>query len=217
MRRRGYGREAYGRLRVAEGPQAPKAKSLTWTSTSSKSTTTTRCATMSLLSLLPGTSRATCASSLASAKHTLPAFSSLYQTPTHYTQTQTRSVSSSPYGRTHVWKRRPKKIPNPVVPVFPQRLVRVDGSTVIHYTTSPRSALRLTRDTTNNPVWNAARFVGMDEEEDEVTGRLGRFSRRFGDLGGEGEKTGMEWMDEASGSDVATHAAAGEGKAKGKK
>ena len=57
----------------------------------------------------------------------------------------------------------------------------------------------------------------VDEEEDEVTGRLGRFSRRFGDLGGEGEKTGMEWMDEASGSEVATHAAAGEGKAKGKK
>ena len=138
----------------------------------------------------------------------------LFRSPT--TQLQTRFVSSSPYGRTHVWKRRPKTLPNPTVPLFPQRLVRVDGSTVVHHTTSPRSVIRLTRDTTNNPVWNAARFVGMDEEEDEVTGRLGRFSRRFGDLGGEGEKTGMEWMDEASGSEVATHAAAGEGKAKAK-
>ncbi|RPD57498.1 hypothetical protein L226DRAFT_481654 [Lentinus tigrinus ALCF2SS1-7] len=162
---------------------------------------------MSLLSLLPSTSRATCASSFAPAKSSL-SLSSIHQT-------QTRSVSSSPYGRTHVWKRRPKKMPNPVVPVFPQRLVRVDGSTIIHYTTSPRSVIKLTRDTTNNPVWNAARFVGMDEEEDEVTGRLGRFSRRFGDLGGEGEKTGMEWMNEASGTEEAKHVS--EGKAKGKK
>ncbi|KAI0776508.1 hypothetical protein BD413DRAFT_520160 [Trametes elegans] len=109
---------------------------------------------------------------------------------------QARFVSSSPYGRTHVWKRRQKKLPNPTVPVFPQRLVRVDGSTVIHYTTSPRSLIRLTRDTTNNPVWNASRFVGMDEEEDEVTGRMGRFSRRFGDLGG--QRADMGWMNEAS-------------------
>ncbi|KAL7278400.1 hypothetical protein ACG7TL_007395 [Trametes sanguinea] len=113
---------------------------------------------------------------------------------------QTRSVSSSPYGRTHVWKRRQKKLPNPMVPVFPQRLVRVDGSTVIHYTTSPRSTIRLTRDTTNNPVWNAARFVGMDEEEDEVTGRMGRFSRKFGELGG--QRSDMDWLNEASGDGV---------------
>ncbi|RDX46548.1 hypothetical protein K466DRAFT_664367 [Polyporus arcularius HHB13444] len=168
---------------------------------------------MSLLSMLPSTSRVACASALGSTKTTLPS-SSL---PLFHHQTQTRSVSSSPYGRTHVWKRRPKRMPNPVVPVFPQRLVRVDGSTIIHYTTSPRSVIKLTRDTTNNPIWNAARFVGMDEEEDEVTGRLGRFSRRFADLGGEGEKTDMEWMNEASGTEEAKHSNAGEGKAKGKK
>ncbi|KAI1787757.1 hypothetical protein LXA43DRAFT_1184265 [Ganoderma leucocontextum] len=113
------------------------------------------------------------------------------------TQLQTRSVSSSPYGRTHIWKRRSKKLPNPMVPVFPQRLVRVDGSTIVHYTTSPRSVIRLTRDTTNNPLWNASRFVGMDEEEDEVTGRMGRFSRRFGELSG--QKSDMDWMGEAAG------------------
>ncbi|KAI0632554.1 hypothetical protein C8Q77DRAFT_823511 [Trametes polyzona] len=126
--------------------------------------------------------------------------------------TQVRSVSSSPYGRTHVWKRRQKKLPNPMVPVFPQRLVRVDGSTVIHYTTSPRSLIRLTRDTTNNPVWNAARFVGMDEEEDEVTGRMGRFSRRFADLGG--QRADMDWMDQAS--EDSPEPAAGDAKAKSK-
>ncbi|TBU41282.1 hypothetical protein BD309DRAFT_1042577 [Dichomitus squalens] len=136
----------------------------------------------SLLSLLPSTSRAT---------HLLaPSCSASVRL-------QTRSVSSSPYGRTHVWKRRTKKLPNPIVPVFPQRLVRVDGSTIIHYTTSPRSIIRLTRDTTNNPLWNAARFVGMDEEEDEVTGRMGRFNRRFGELSG--QKSDMDWMNEAAG------------------
>ena len=88
-----------------------------------------------------------------------------------------------------------------MVPVFPQRLVRVDGSTIVHYTTSPRSIIRLTRDTTNNPLWNASRFVGMGEEEDEVTGRMGRFSRRFGELSG--QKSDMDWMNEASGETTA--------------
>ena len=71
--------------------------------------------------------------------------------PLRALQTQTRSVSSSPYGRTHVWKRRPNKLPNPVVPQFPQRVIRSDGSTFTHWTTSPRSVIRLTRDVTNNP------------------------------------------------------------------
>ena len=145
---------------------------------------------MSLLSSLASSSR-TLQPGFASARGAL-ALSALPAHPTFAAQTQTRSVSSSPYGRTHVWKRRARRLPNPVVPVFPQVLVRVDGSTVVHRTTSPRSAIRLTRDTTNNPVWNAARFVGMDEEEDEVTGRLGRFSRRFGDFGG--QKADMDWM-----------------------
>ena len=141
------------------------------------------------LSPLPTSSRATRALAL-------------FRSPT--TQLQTRFVSSSPYGRTHVWKRRSKKLPNPMVPVFPQRLVRVDGSTVVHYTTSPRSVIRLTRDTTNNPLWNASRFVGMDEEEDEVTGRMGRFSRRFGELSG--QKSDMDWMSEVTGETAAADA-----------
>ncbi|TBU37135.1 hypothetical protein BD309DRAFT_932828 [Dichomitus squalens] len=127
---------------------------------------------------------------------------------------QVRAVSSSPYGRTHVWKRRQKKLPNPMVPVFPQRLVRVDGSTIVHWTTSPRSVIRLTRDTTNNPLWNAARFVGMDEEEDEVTGRMGRFSRRFADLGG--QKSDLDWLDEASGTEGYSSSTGGTAKGKAK-
>ncbi|KAH9948328.1 hypothetical protein B0H21DRAFT_252515 [Amylocystis lapponica] len=111
--------------------------------------------------------------------------------------THTRSVSSSPYGRTHVWKHRQRTLPKPFVPQFPQRVVRVDGSTFTHYTTSPRSLFRLTRDSTNNPLWNAARLSGETEEEDLVTGRLGRFNRRFDGLGGHGQV--VDWTNEASG------------------
>ncbi|KAI0788376.1 hypothetical protein C8Q74DRAFT_677870 [Fomes fomentarius] len=171
---------------------------------------------MTILSMLPSTSRAAL---------TCTALPTTSLSPVSSLVHQTRAVSSSPYGRTHVWKRRPKKLPSPMVPVFPQRLVRVDGSTVIHYTTSPRSVIKLTRDTTNNPLWNAARFVGMDEEEDEVTGRMGRFSRRFGDLGGLGQGGGatrggqqdsMEWMDQASTAEEPKSPSEGKAKGKGK-
>lgn len=107
---------------------------------------------------------------------------------------QTRCVSSSPYGRTHVWKHRAYKLPKPFVPQFPQRVIRSDGSTFTHYTSSPRSVIRLSRDTTNNPLWNAATWKAENAEEDEVTGRLGRFNRRFEGLGGHGE--GVDWMGE---------------------
>ncbi|KAH9922407.1 uncharacterized protein B0H18DRAFT_879422 [Fomitopsis serialis] len=106
---------------------------------------------------------------------------------------QVRSVSSSPYGRTHVWKHRQRVLPKPFAPQFPQVVVRVDGSTFTHYTTSPRSVLKLSKDTTNTPLWNASRFLGEAEEEDAITGRLGRFNRRFEGLGGYGAQN-MTWM-----------------------
>ncbi|KAK2461389.1 hypothetical protein APHAL10511_006613 [Amanita phalloides] len=76
-------------------------------------------------------------------------------------------------------------MPNPLVPKFPQLVVRSDGSSFTHWTTSPRSRIRLTRDTTNNPVWNSALWLTDTALEDEVnaTGRLGRFNRRFEGLG----------------------------------
>lgn len=105
---------------------------------------------------------------------------------------QVRFVSSSPYGRTHVWKHRPKKLPNPTVPQFPQMVVRADGSTFTHYTTSPRYVMRLTRDTTNHPMWQP--FVGNKEDAaaEQLAGRLGRFNKRFDGLGGLG--TEVDWM-----------------------
>ncbi|KAK7063639.1 hypothetical protein R3P38DRAFT_7316 [Favolaschia claudopus] len=107
----------------------------------------------------------------------------------------TRSISNSPYGRTHVWKRRDPVLPNPVVPKFPQRVVRADGSSFVHWTTSPRSLIRLTRDTTSNPLWNTGMWAdgrGL-EEESETTGRLGRFNRKFEGIGGAG--TQVDWME----------------------
>lgn len=105
----------------------------------------------------------------------------------------TRSVSSSPYGRTHVWKRRQPKLPNPVVPQFPQRVIRADGSSFVHWTTSPRSVIKLTRDVTNNPTWNPGMWKSdSTEEESAVTGRLGRFNRRFEGLGG--HNSDVDWM-----------------------
>lgn len=93
-----------------------------------------------------------------------------------------RSVSTSPYGRTHVWKRRPPVLPLPVVPKYAQTVVRSDGSSFVHWITSPKSIVRLTRDTTNNPLWNLANWANDSTLDEEIgsTGRMGRFSRKFG-------------------------------------
>ncbi|EAU87324.1 hypothetical protein CC1G_02083 [Coprinopsis cinerea okayama7 len=99
---------------------------------------------------------------------------------------QRRLISNSPYGRAHVWKRRPPVLPNPVVPKFPQQVIRSDGTSFIQWTTSPKSLVRLTRDTTNNPMYNPAAASGRGvEEESGTTGRLGRFNRRYEELGAE--------------------------------
>ncbi|KAJ3513388.1 hypothetical protein NLJ89_g2984 [Agrocybe chaxingu] len=108
-----------------------------------------------------------------------------------------RSVSNSPYGRTHVWKRRAPVLPNPVVPKFPQKVIRSDGTSFTQWTTSPKSLVRLTRDTTNNPYWNTGNPSDRSiEEESSTTGRMGRFSRRFEDLGADLDDT--QWMEDMS-------------------
>ncbi|KAL0952960.1 hypothetical protein HGRIS_007171 [Hohenbuehelia grisea] len=107
---------------------------------------------------------------------------------------QIRQKSTSPYGRTHVWKRRAPALPNPLVPKFPQQVIRSDGTSFTHWTTSPRSLTRLTRDTTSNPLWNTGVWTDDQsvEEEGATTGRLGRFNRRFEGIGGAG--TDVDWM-----------------------
>lgn len=110
---------------------------------------------------------------------------------------QCRQISNSPYGRTHVWKRRAPVLPKPLVPKFPQRVVRSDGTSFTQWTTSPKSLVRLTRDTTNNPMYNfAAASDRSVEEESGTTGRLGRFNRRFEELGS--NLSDMDWMEDST-------------------
>ncbi|KAF9480629.1 hypothetical protein BDN70DRAFT_832425 [Pholiota conissans] len=130
-----------------------------------------------------------------------------------------RTISNSPYGRTHVWKRRPPVLPNPLVPKFPQKVIRSDGTSFVHWTTSPKSLVRLTRDTTNNPQWNTGNPGDRSfEEENTTTGRIGRFSRKFEDLGSELDDT--QWMEEMSTvmkAEVIVHRDKPKAKGKGKK
>ncbi|KAI0792357.1 hypothetical protein C8Q75DRAFT_731597 [Abortiporus biennis] len=142
---------------------------------------------MSLKTFLQGSSKLSISSSILETRSASSQFKSR-------AQTQTRSVSSSPYGRTHVWKKRDHVLPKPFVPEYPQLVVKSDGSTFTHYTTSPRSVIRLTRDTSNNPVWNPEAYLASSLEEDESAGRLGRFSRKFADIGAGEEGQEVDWM-----------------------
>ena len=109
--------------------------------------------------------------------------------------TTVRCLSNSPYGRAHVLRARQRVLPNPFVPQFPQLVVRADGSTYTQFTSSPRSTIRLSRDTTNNPLWSPLTVRADLEEEGQVTGSLGRFNKRFEGLGGHG--TDVDWMSGA--------------------
>ncbi|KAF8595186.1 hypothetical protein BDV93DRAFT_501441 [Ceratobasidium sp. AG-I] len=107
------------------------------------------------------------------------------------------SVAGPAYGRTHLVSKTPN-LPNPVVPTYPQTVFLSDGSSFTHRTTTPRSIVRLTRDITNNPVWQPGQEARAGEEED-LSGRLGRYKRRFEESQwGEGELEGL--MDQAKGS-----------------
>lgn len=106
-----------------------------------------------------------------------------------------RPHSTSPYGSSHIRRKKPRSLPAPVVPHFLQHVTRADGSTFLQWTTSPRSRIVLTRDTTNHPLWNATeRVCGSSalaqNDEEEGTGRMGRWRRKFG------EEVGVEQWSE---------------------
>ncbi len=95
-------------------------------------------------------------------------------------------------------------LPNPLPPLFPQKVVLSDGSTFTSYSTAPTPAiLRMTRDVTNNPLWAPSterRGVGDGVEE----GRVGRFRRRFEGAGQKGAQKSafgdadLQWMSEGA-------------------
>jgi hypothetical protein len=86
------------------------------------------------------------------------------------------------YGKTHVTVKKPRRLPAPVVPTFPQKVTLSDGSTFTHWTTSPRSSIRLTRDISNSPLWTLSAARGGQEEDQ--SGRLSRFRSKFNQGGG---------------------------------
>jgi ribosomal protein L31 len=73
----------------------------------------------------------------------------------------------------------PSQLPRPAAR-FPQMTLLSDGSSIQLTTTSPRSTVRLTRDITNHPLWNPSMERTGGASEDDESGRLGRFRRRFG-------------------------------------
>lgn len=82
-----------------------------------------------------------------------------------------------------------------------------DGSTFIHWTTSPRSQIKLTRDTTNNPIWSPWLASSNPEDvEGASAGRLGRFRRKFEELGGTSLQN--EWLESFGGEEISKSAKA---------
>ncbi|KAG0364373.1 hypothetical protein BC939DRAFT_250690 [Gamsiella multidivaricata] len=78
--------------------------------------------------------------------------------------------------------------------LFDQTVVLSNGATFTLRTPSPRSQIRLTRDTRNHPLWNPE-MHGKSSGDD--SGQLSRFAKKFGDLDGFGDD-----LDFADGGDI---------------
>ncbi|KAF9113138.1 hypothetical protein BGX27_002131 [Mortierella sp. AM989] len=78
--------------------------------------------------------------------------------------------------------------------LFDQTVVLSNGATFTLRTPSPRSQIRLTRDTRNHPLWNPE-MRGNTSGDD--SGQLSRFAKKFGDLEGFGDD-----LEFADGGDV---------------
>jgi hypothetical protein len=99
---------------------------------------------------------------------------------------QTRSTSSLHKSawpsKSHL--RSAPRIPNPLPAIYPQLVILSDGSSFTSYSTAPSPAVyRLTRDVTNNPLWNLNKDAGLGRrgEGEEDGGRLARFKRLYGE------------------------------------
>ncbi|KAF9360620.1 hypothetical protein BGX26_008458 [Mortierella sp. AD094] len=78
--------------------------------------------------------------------------------------------------------------------LFDQTVVLSNGATFTLRTPSPRSQIRLTRDTRNHPLWNPE-MRGNTSGDD--SGQLSKFAKKFGDLEGFGDD-----LEFADGGDV---------------
>ncbi|CED83546.1 hypothetical protein [Phaffia rhodozyma] len=110
------------------------------------------------------------------------------------------AMCPSKLGRTHVYK--PKPLPPAQPPLFPQQVVLADGSSFTHYTTSPRSVYKLTKDLSNHPLWYPNKVSSRDLQDE--FGRIGRFKSKYATTGSENSEddpfaSGIEdWMSEGA-------------------
>jgi hypothetical protein len=81
------------------------------------------------------------------------------------------------YGKSHISANVERRLPPPVVPTFPQKVTLSDGSTFTHWTSSPRSVIRLTRDISNSPLWTLSSV--RSGQEDDASGRISRFRSKY--------------------------------------
>lgn len=121
---------------------------------------------------------------------------------------QTRSTSSLHKtawpSKTHL--RPTPRMPNPLPAIYPQLVILSDGSSFTSYTTAPSPAVyRLTRDVTNNPLWNLNKDggVGRRGEGEEDGGRLARFKRLYGESSASTSSTSESTDQQASSTSVA--------------
>ncbi|OMH82854.1 54S ribosomal protein L36, mitochondrial [Zancudomyces culisetae] len=89
-----------------------------------------------------------------------------------------------------VW--RPRKIGSdipkppelqPRIESFRQKIILSDGSTFTLHSTSPKSVIKLAKDTRNHPLWNPQYKLDLQDEG----GHLSRFNKKFGEYGNIGE------------------------------
>lgn len=91
---------------------------------------------------------------------------------------------------------RPTKLHTPrPVSKFPTTIVLNDGSSIDAFTSSPRAAMRLTRDPTNHPLWNplAERSNALGVAVN-MEGQLGRFQKKFSQDDFAFAEDDLDWM-----------------------
>ncbi|KAF9100909.1 hypothetical protein BGX29_006144 [Mortierella sp. GBA35] len=106
-------------------------------------------------------------------------------TTTYITLRHKSSSSTSAQSDSNTGPRSPE--------LFDQTIVLSNGATFTLRTPSPRSQIRLTRDTRNHPLWNPEMRGNISGDE---SGQLSKFAKKFGDMDGFGD------LEFADGGDV---------------
>lgn len=110
------------------------------------------------------------------------------------------SLSTALLGRTH--RHTPLGLPPASPPLYPQQVILADGSSFTHWTTSPRSVYKLTKDLSNHPLWYPNRTASRDLQDE--FGRIGKFRTKYSGFSEEDEGSSAfvgeleDWMSEGA-------------------